>query len=298
MRADAGALPYVVTPELTAIKETVPVAETSGFEDKSWLFLVNPSVPHTARIWNYWLGGKDNFSVDRQTGDQIAAMYPHIFALARADRTFLGRAVRYLTGEAGIRQFLDIGTGLPTADNTHEVAQRVAPESRIVYVDNDPVVLAHARAQLTSSPPGSADYIDASLYHPGEILRKAAEILDLTQPVALLLLGILNFVLADDVAYGIVGQLMDALPSGSYLAISHPASDIDAERYLPTLDHWNQYGEPKMRARTRGEIGQFFDGLELVEPGVVSFLSWRPEDASADSPPPELPGICGLARKP
>jgi len=258
---------------------------------------MDSSVPHSARIWNYWLGGKDNYLVDRQTGDQVATMYPDIFRLARADRTFLGRAVRYLAGEAGIRQFLDIGTGLPTADNTHEVAQHAAPESRIVYVDNDPLVLVHARALLTSTPEGRTDYIEADVHDPGRILREAAQTLDFTQPVALMLLGILNFVLDDGEGYAIVEQLVDAVPSGSYLAITHPTSEIDAERYLPTVEHWNKYGEPKMRTRTRAEIARFFDGLELLEPGVVTFLRWRPE-GTAFGEPPELPGFCGLARKP
>lgn len=266
--------------------------------DEPRLPRIDTSVPHSARIWNYWLGGKDNYEVDRQTGDQIADLYPGIFTLARADRGFLGRSVRYLAGEAGIRQFLDIGTGLPTADNTHEVAQRTAPESRIVYVDNDPVVLAHARALLTSSLEGKTDYIDADVHHPDEILDAAAQTLDFTQPVALLLLGILNFVLDDDEGYRIVGQLMDALPSGSYLAITHPTSEIDAERYLPTVEHWNKYGEPKMRTRTRAEIARFFHGLELVEPGVVPFLQWRPVIAPVGGKPHEVPGFCGLARKP
>jgi len=258
---------------------------------------IDTSVPHSARIWNYWLGGKDNYLVDRQTGDQIAAIYPGIFTLARADREFLRRAVRYLAGEVGIRQFLDIGTGLPTVDNTHEVAQRVAPESRIVYVDNDPLVLVHARALLASTPQGKTAYIDADVHDPDKILHEAARALDFTQPVALMLLGVLNFVLDDDEGYAIVKRLVDALPSGSHLAVTHPTSEIDAERYLPTVEHWNKYGEPKMRTRTRAEIARFFDGLELLEPGVVMFLHWRPE-ATAFGEPPEVPGFCGLARKP
>ncbi|HEV2375039.1 MAG TPA: SAM-dependent methyltransferase [Streptosporangiaceae bacterium] len=259
--------------------------------------VINTSVPHSARIWNYWLGGKDFYPVDRQVGDQIAGMYPGIFPLARADRAFLGRAVHYLAGEAGVRQFLDIGTGLPTADNTHQVAQRVAPESKVVYVDNDPLVLVHARALLTSSAQGKTDYIEADVHDPETILRGAGQTLDLTQPVALMLLGVLNFVLGDDEGYTIVRRLMDALPSGSYLAVTHPTSEIDAERYLPTVDHWNKYGEPKMRTRTRAEIACFFDGLELLDPGVVMFMEWRPETIDIGELP-QLPGLCGLARKP
>jgi hypothetical protein len=170
---------------------------------------IDTSVAHSARIWNYWLGGKDHYPVDRRVGDQILEMFPHIAYLARADRAFLGRAVRYLVGEAGIRQFLDIGTGLPTADNTHEVAQRVAPECRIVYVDNDPLVLTHARALLTSTPVGVTDYVDADLREPDKIVQAAASSLDFAQPVAVMLLGILHHISDDDEAYAIIDQLVD-----------------------------------------------------------------------------------------
>ncbi len=265
--------------------------------DRSSTPKIDTSVPHSARIWNYWLGGKDNYAIDRAVGDQVATMYPGIFTLARADRTFLGRAVRYLAGETGIRQFLDIGTGLPTADNTHEVAQRVAPESRIVYVDNDPLVLTHARALLTSTPEGACAYIDADVHDPDKILHQAAQTLDLTRPVALMLLGVLNFVPDDDEGYVIVKRLLDGLPPGSYLAISHPTNEIDAEQYLPTVEHWNKYGRPKMRTRSREEITRFFNGLELLEPGVVTFLHWRPE-ATPFGEPAEVPGFCGVGRKP
>jgi S-adenosyl methyltransferase len=257
---------------------------------------IDATVPHSARIWNYWLGGKDNYPVDRQVGDQIIGIYPDIVTLARTDRHFLGRAVRHLAGDAGIRQFLDIGTGLPTVDNTHEVAQRVAPETRIVYVDNDPLVLLHARALLTSTPQGVTDYVDADLRDPGAILREAGRTLDFSRPVAVMLLGILNFILDNDEAGAIVARLMDAVPAGSYLAITHPTSEIDAERYLPTVEHWNKYGTPKMRTRTHSEITRFFDGLHLLEPGVVSFPHWRSEPSPWDTPA-EVPGYCGVARK-
>src|SRR5262244_2815320 len=170
---------------------------------------LDTTVSHSARIWNYWLGGKDNYAVDREAGDKVAAMLPSIVAQARADRAFLGRAIRYLAGEEGIRQFLDIGTGMPTSDNTHEVAQRVAPESRIVYVDNDPLVLAHARALLVSTAQGATDCIDADVREPDKILEHTAQTLDLTQPTALMLLGILGHVPDDDEAYSIVRRLMD-----------------------------------------------------------------------------------------
>src|SRR5580658_670942 len=180
---------------------------------------LDTTVSHSARIWNYWLGGKDNYAVDREAGDKVAAMLPSIVAQARADRAFLGRAVRYLAGEAGIRQFLDIGTGLPTADNTHEVAQRVAPDARIVYVDNDPLVLSHARALLTSSREGVCNYIDADLREPDKILAEAAKTLDFTQPVALLLLGVLHHIPDTGQAQEIVRRLVAGLPPGSFLAI-------------------------------------------------------------------------------
>src|SRR5439155_8954537 len=183
-------------------------------------------VPQTARIWNYWLGGKDNFAADRAVGDEIRFAFPKIVENVRFSRGFLARAVRYLAGEAGIRQFLDIGTGLPTADNTHQVAQSVAAEARIVYVDNDPLVLAHARALLTSSPEGVTDYIDADLRDPGKILQEAARTLDLTEPIAITLIAILHHITDYDEARSIVNRLVEAVPSGSYLVISHSTNVI------------------------------------------------------------------------
>jgi S-adenosyl methyltransferase len=232
---------------------------------------------HTARIWNYWLGGKDNYPVDREVGDQIRQLHPDIGSYARADRVFLGRAVRHLAGETGIRQFLDIGTGLPTVDNTHEVAQQVAPESRIVYVDNDPLVLVHARALLTSTAEGACDYIDADMRNPEKILAEASRTLDFTRPVAITMLGVVIFIEDDAEAYGVVRQFMDAVPAGSYLVLSHTISspampDVDA-----AVAFWNEHGTPKLTQRTAGQITRFFDGLELLEPGVVSCSRWRPE---------------------
>jgi hypothetical protein len=258
---------------------------------------IDTTVAHTARIWNYWLGGKDNYPVDRQVGDQIRGLHPGIGDYARADRVFLGRAVRYLSEEAGIRQFLDIGTGLPTVDNTHEVAQRVAPESRIVYVDNDPLVLAHAQALLTSSPEGATDYLDADLHDPDHILEQAAKTLDFTRPVALNLLGVVIFIENDEETYGIVRRLMDALPPGSHLVLSHtitsPAMpDVDA-----AVAFWNEHGTPKLTQRTPEQITRFFDGLELLEPGVVSCSRWRPE-ATPWGEPEEVAMYGGVARKP
>jgi len=184
---------------------------------------IDASVPHSARIWNYWLGGKDNYAVDRVAGDQYKEIFPGIAVVARTSRAWLTRAVRYLAAEAGVRQFLDIGTGLPTADNTHQVAQRVAPQARIVYVDNDPLVLAHARALLTSSPEGACDYLAADIRNPAAIMEAASGLLDFSRPVALMLMGIMGH-FTDDEAYPIVSQLVAGLPSGSYFALYDGAS--------------------------------------------------------------------------
>jgi hypothetical protein len=232
---------------------------------------------HSARIWNYWLGGKDNYEVDRQVGDTIRQLHPGIGDYARGDRVFLGRAVRYLAAEAGIRQFLDIGTGLPTVDNTHQVAQAVAPESRIVYVDNDPLVLVHARALLTSTPEGVTDYVDADLHDPEKILTEAARTLDFSQPIAVTMLGVVIFINDDAEAYGIVRHVMDAVPSGSYLALSHTITSPAMPAMDAAVAFWNENGTPKLTQRTPEQVTGFFDGLELLEPGVVSCSKWRAE---------------------
>jgi O-methyltransferase involved in polyketide biosynthesis len=258
---------------------------------------IDTSIAHPARIWNYWLGGKDNFEVDREIGERLIAILPELVHSVRADRQFLARAVEYLAGAAGIRQFLDIGTGLPTADNTHQIAQRVAAESRIVYVDNDPLVLSHARALLTSTPDGACDYIHADVHEPGTILAGAAATLDFAQPVAIMMLGILNFVLDADEVQAIVHQLLDSVPSGSYLVISHPTTEVDAEAATRLQQVWNRQGAAPMRTRTREEVVRFFDGLDLVEPGVVSCSRWRPGQPEA-SEIAEVAHFCGVARKP
>lgn len=255
---------------------------------------IDTSVPHSARIWNYWLGGKDNYEVDRAAGDEIVRIAPSILTYARADRAFLGRAVRHLTAEAGIRQFLDVGTGLPTVDNTHEVAQRVAPESRVVYVDNDPLVLAHARALLTSHPMGATDYIDADLHDPGYILDRARATLDLTKPVAIMLLGVVIFVHDDDEARSIVNQLLGAVPSGSYLAISHTTFGPGTDE---AVAFWNERGTPKLKQRTPEQVAAFFTDLQLLEPGVVSCPRWRPE-ATPWGEPEEVAMLAAVGRKP
>jgi hypothetical protein len=257
---------------------------------------INTLQPHTARIWNYWLGGGDYYEVDRAAGDRIRELHPDIGEYARADRMFLGRAVRHLVAEAGIRQFLDIGTGLPTAENTHEVAQRLAPEARIVYVDNDPLVLAHARALLTSRPEGRTDHLDEDLRNGEAILQRAAATLDFTEPVALMLLGVVIFIGEDEDPYGIVRRLMDALPSGSHLVLSHtvvhPAMpDVDA-----AVRFWNAHGTPRLTQRSPAAVARFFDGLELLDPGVVSCSRWRPEPRNG-AEPPEVAMYGGVGRK-
>ncbi len=258
---------------------------------------IDTSVSHSARVWDYWLGGKDNYPVDREVGERIASMLPDIVRHARADRMFLGRAVRFLTGEAGIRQFLDIGAGLPTVDNTHEVAQRVAPDCRIVYVDNDPLVLVHARALLASTPEGAAGYVHADLRDPGDVLAGAARTLRLTEPVAVMMLGVLWHILADDQARQIIGRLMGALPSGSYLAIAHPTIEVTGDKMASAIRYWNEHGTPPGRHRTPAELAGLLDGLDLIDPGVVSSTRWRPE-ATPFGEPEEIDQYCAVARKP
>jgi hypothetical protein len=235
---------------------------------------LDTGVPHTARVWNYFLGGKDNFAADRLAGERIAEVNPDVLELARASRAFLVRGVRYLAAEAGIRQFLDIGTGLPTFNNTHEVAQAIAPESRIVYVDNDPLVLVHAEALLTSAPSGATHYIEADLHDPDTILREAAAILDLGRPVAIMLIAILHHISDTRRAQEIVRRLIDAVPSGSYLAIAHA---VHSEAMDEGARRWNKVGKPPLVPRSPEEIAAFFDGLELVEPGLVTTTRWRPD---------------------
>lgn len=245
---------------------------------------LNTSVAHNARVWNYWIGGKDNYEVDQRVGEHVAGMFPVIRAVARADRDFLGRAVRHLAGERGIRQFLDVGTGLPTVDNTHEIAQRIAPDSRIVYVDNDPIVLVHARSLLTSSAEGVTDYIDADVHDPEAIVRRAGDTLDLRQPVAVMMLGILNFVLDTGEAREIVRRIMAAVPSGSHLVLTHPTHDaeVGGEGNAAAMEFWNANATPPITARSHAEIAAFLDGLELVEPGLVPCSQWRAgSDAAA-----------------
>jgi hypothetical protein len=235
------------------------------------------SVANHARVYNYLLGGKDNFAADRAAGDAAIQAYPATVYAAQANRAFLGRVVRFLAVEAGIRQFLDIGTGIPTANNTHQVAQSAAAASRIVYVDNDPVVLAHARALLTSSPEGATAYIDADLRDPGRILAQAARTLDFSQPVAVMLIALLHVIGDDDDPLASVATLAGAVPPGSYLALSHVASDIEPEKVADAMGRLSRLGNQPGRSRSHAEVTRFFGGMELVEPGLVQVPQWRPD---------------------
>ncbi|MEW2398903.1 SAM-dependent methyltransferase [Streptomyces sp. NPDC046862] len=258
--------------------------------------LINSSVPHSARIWNYWLGGKDCYEIDRQVGDEIRKVNPEIVDIARAQRAFLRRTVTHLTTEVGIRQFLDVGTGLPTLDNTHEVAQRIAPDARIVYVDHDPVVLAHATALLNSTPEGATAYVDADLRDPDVILRSAADTLDFEKPIALVMLGIAAHV-PDDGVYGIVGQLLDALPSGSHLVFCDSTEVFQPEAMRAMIERWNEASDNPRTNRTPEQLARFFDGLDLLDPGLLSVAQWRPEPVDAHLPT-EVDSFGAVARKP
>jgi hypothetical protein len=258
---------------------------------------IDNTVAHQARIYDYWLGGKNNFAVDREAAEQAIAAYPPIVRAVRAQRAFLARAVRYLAEQASIRQFLDIGTGLPTANNTHEVAQAVAPEARVAYVDNDPMVLSHARALLTSAPLGATGYLDADLRDPDKILAGAAGLLDFRQPVGLLLIGILQLIPDADEPHAIVSSLVRALPSGSWMAVYHPASDIDEYRVAEAVRRVNARSAGPTTLRSHAQISSFFDGLQLVDPGLVQVHTWEPDSLAVTHGEP-IAAYAGLARKP
>ncbi|MBL7521167.1 SAM-dependent methyltransferase [Frankia sp. CNm7] len=254
------------------------------------------TVPHSARVWNYWLGGKDNYPVDRSVGEQVREVYPEIIDVARESRAFLARVVRFLVGEAGIRQFLDIGTGLPTAGNTHEVAQRIAPESRVVYVDRDPLVLVHARALLTSTPQGATAYVDADVRDPGAILAAADGVLDFTRPVGLMMLGVLGNVADLDEAYEIVKRLVDAIPAGSYLVVNDGTiADAEAARGAAEVARRRKEAGDPYYPRTPAQFARYVAGLELIDPGVVSTPLWRPEPGTSPRP---IGSHGAVARKP
>jgi hypothetical protein len=253
---------------------------------------LDTTAAHSARVWNYLLGGKDHFAADRQAGDMILKIFPGIAVLARLQRRFLVRAVRYLAGEAGIRQFLDIGTGLPTADNTHEVAQAIAPGSRIVYADNDPMVLVHARALLASAPEGATSYVEADVRDPDAILGEAARTLDFGQPVGLVMLGIMGQLPDSDDPHALAHRYLDALPSGSYLAL------CDGTTVSPALNEaiaaYNQNSASSYHLRSTEQIGAFFDGLTVVPPGIVPVSQWRPETEKTSG---EDATVCGVGFK-
>jgi O-methyltransferase involved in polyketide biosynthesis len=263
-------------------------------EDSVALPAFDVTVASPARIWNYWLGGKDHFAVDREASEKVLAAMPSLLQISRATRRFLVDAVRLLTEEYGVRQFLDIGTGLPTADNTHEVAQRLAPESRIVYVDYDPSVLRHAQALLTSTPEGRTDYVQADLRDTETILAAAARTLDFTKPIAILLITVLHFIPDADRPYEVVARLLDAVPSGSYLVVLHAPSDIRGGEVAEMARRYNASAAAPITPRPRAEVARFFDGLEMIGPGLVNLTDWW----DAEEPDMGLAGYVGIGRKP
>ena len=273
-----------------------------GLEREPWPE-IDTNVPHVSRVYDYLLGGKANFAVDRKAAQRAYEAWPGgldaVKTDVRAHRALLGRVVRHLVVDAGVRQFLDIGTGIPKQDNVHEVAQRIAPESRIVYVDNDPIVLAHAHRLLTSTPEGVTRYIYGDLREPGPILDKAAEVLDFSQPVAVVLFGVLHFFTDEDDPAGILGRLMKPLPPGSYLAITHLARDVHGDAMAETFRRLNERLNQTVVLRSQDEVAGLLSGLDPVEPGVVLLPEWRPEPG-AELPGPDraLPMWCAAARKP
>jgi hypothetical protein len=266
-----------------------PAADSTAGDSLSF----DTSVAHPARIYNYWLGGKDNYEADREAAEQAIAVTPDILPGVRANRAFLRRAVEFVSGQ-GIRQFLDVGTGLPTADNTHDVAQEISPGSRIVYVDNDPIVLAHARALLTSTPEGATAYVDADARDTASIIEQAARVLDFTEPVAVMALMVLQYIPDSDKPQQIVSELMDAVPSGSYLVISDTTTDIGdgASRVASKINP--RMGPIRLTPRPQAQIAAYFDGLDLVEPGLVAMPEWRGEV----NPHVVVNAFAGVGRKP
>jgi O-methyltransferase involved in polyketide biosynthesis len=254
------------------------------------------SVPHPARVYDYWLGGKDNFAADRQVAEDILRVMPVMGEIARSCRLFLAAVVNHLAADLGIRQFLDIGTGLPTADNTHEVAQRAAPEARIVYVDNDPIVLSHSRALLRSGQRGRCAYIDADARDVDQVLANAAETLDFGQPVAVIMLGLLHYIPDGDGPYSLPGSYLDAFVPGSYLALSHASSDIEEDGQAEAASSYNSQATIPITLRSLEEFARFFRGLELVPPGITPLGQWAP--GLTETGPATLPTYTALARKP
>ena len=262
-------------------------------EDEPGLPEADTGVAHIARVYDYWLGGKDHCAADREVGDRVLEIHPETVQSVRANRGFLARSVRYLAYKEGIRQFLDIGTGLPSANNTHEVAQATARQARVVYVDNDPIVLAHARALLTSGPDGATAFLDADVRNIGQVLPGAAQLLDFSEPVAVMLVALLHMVPDEDDPHGIVDRYMAAVPPGSFLVLSHLASDVEAKTIAEMARRMNQSMTQQVTPRGKAEVTRFFDGLDLLEPGVVLTHEWRPD--ADDGPAGVL--WSGVARK-
>ena len=271
------------------------ISWASATPDEKAIASLDTGVPHIARVYDFVLGGKDNFAADRAAAAEFLKIMPDIALAVRGSRAFLKRVVQFLAADAGIRQFLDIGTGLPSANNTHEVAQRAEPSSRILYVDNDPLVLAHARALLTSSPEGATAYLDSDLRDTGKIVNAAQEVLDLSAPVAVMLIGILHCIPDDEDPWGIVQRLMAAVPPGSYLVVGHPASDVQAQEAAEATAGLNTRLAAPVKFRPRDQVARFLDGLTLLEPGVVQYPQWRPDPGAA--PPQPIPAWCGVATK-
>jgi O-methyltransferase involved in polyketide biosynthesis len=295
-RAPGNWLPRLLLRRIGIVRGRRPAAYAprSGREKA----LPERRVPNIARVYDYWLGGKDNYAVDRAVAEAIIAVFPDIQVTARAQRAFLTRAVHYLAAEAGIRQFLDIGTGLPSASNTHEVAQQVAPRSRVVYVDNDPVVLAYARALLATGPGGATSYVEADLRDTGRLLAEAGRSLDFGEPVAILLLGVLPFIPDEDNPVAIVSRLLAGVPSGSYLAVAHPASDVAGDQVARSVQRYNARARDPITVRSHAAVCRFFDGLDLVEPGVVQLHRWQPIGTEGVDDSRELPDYGAVGRKP
>ena len=256
---------------------------------------IDPTVPHIARIYDFWLGGKDNFEVDREAARRAAEANPALYEGVRGNRAFLTRSVRYLAGEAGITQFLDIGTGIPAANNTHEVAHAAAPGSRVVYVDNDPIVLAHARALLTGVH-GQTAYLDADIRDTAKVIEAAAQTLDFREPVGVMMIAVLHCLTDEDDPWAVVSEVIRAVPPGSYLALTHPGSDFRPETTDVMLARLNQMMPAKITFRSRAQVLRFFDGLEFVEPGLIRAPGWRPDSPGDAASPADL--WAGVARKP
>ena len=257
---------------------------------------IDTTVPHSARVWNYWLGGKDNYPIDREVGEQVRSLYPRIATDARCGRAFLARTITHLARDQGVHQFLDIGTGLPTQQNTHEIAQACAPRARVVYVDNDPMVLAHARALLVGTEEGATEFIDADLREPDKVLDRARETLDLTRPIGLSVIGTLGHIPSHSDALKISRAYVDALPSGSFLVLGDGVFPDEPEA-VEALNRWNEAATLAYRAHSTADMESYFAGLDLLEPGLVPVTAWRPDDLDVGvAPETDMYGAVG--RKP